>query len=176
MWMFGLEEEELPIRTCATRQVPDFFRFEDWVDFNLYPENARDGNLFVPKSKIPDCEVEGTMNLPYDEGIPTVGQATLSGSYTSSEWTSSAPSSFSQFFSGAREYASDLAPEALRGPARFFLDVGIRALWNLFDRYLNFGFCSQNGPCGVHDPSFSHSQGIFAGKLAVPRLDKLEEA
>lgn len=166
-WRIALEKEELPIRTCTTKKVPENFHFEDWADFNLYPENAFDGNLLVAKSKLPECELEGTMNLPWDGKTPTLEQASLSGSFTTSEFSSTNPSSFSQVFSSIREWFPATVPEQFSELARFGASLATNILWKLFDRYIGFSFCASDGACDVDDPYLSHSQAIFAGGLVT---------
>ena len=162
----GVEDKDLPLRTCVTKQAPFFFSFDDWSAFNLYGDNNETGSLLLSKSKIPPCDEEGFLNEPFGGQPPTVGEASTMGSSIGSEITSRAPSSFSQSLS--RELAAiDDSDDIFKFGQYTLLDSRAQFLWGLIDQHVDLAVCGQSNRCGIHDALFSHTGIQDAASLGM---------
>ena len=158
-YMTGVEGTSLPLRTCVTPNAPRFFFLKDWGDFNLFPQNRKEGSLLLPMSIIPECVESGNLSEPFGGNVPSASQIALVGAAVGAEYSPLAPSSFSQAVSVDRdEIESSDSNFIVKRTQELLLSARANVVWNLADRQVDVGICLQTpNECGIHDGFASHT-------------------
>jgi hypothetical protein len=97
VFRFAIPDSSLPLKTHQARG-PDQFRYDDWVNFHLYPSSD---NRDISASKPPSMSGSGLLAEPF-RGNPNVAQIAAASSTALSHYSGAAPSLLTQYYSVKR--------------------------------------------------------------------------
>jgi hypothetical protein len=150
VFRFAVPDSSLPLKTYQARG-PDQLRYDDWVDFHLYPSGD---NRDIFASKLPSTSGSGLLAEPF-RGNPNVAEIAAVSSATLSHFSGAAPSLFAQY-SSVKRYDGRNAGEGFISKY-LNLAADFAAANTLFKSQItrDFAVCSQwPTECGASDGRF----------------------